>query len=260
MRKIFGINSDCIDGQNELLTLELIKKAGFTRTFTSECNNEKIKAYKAKADELNIAIEFLHAPFNNINAMWEEGDGYLNIYNGMIEAIHSASANDIPAVIIHTSSGWSPPKISQIGLERYDNLLSCATKKGVVLVFENLRSFKHVSCFVERYKDSQSVRFCYDFGHSHCYTPNDDFISLFGDKTICTHIHDNHGYIAELDGDEHLLPFDGTVNYEEIVKALDDAGYKGSLMLEVFNTSKEDYKKLSAEEFIKKAYERIIRL
>ena len=260
MEKIFGINSDCIDGQDELLTLELIKKTGFTRTFTSECNNEKIKVYKKKADELNIIVEFLHAPFRGINAMWEDGDGYLNIYNGMIEAIDTASANDIPAVIIHTSSGWNPPEISQIGIDRYDYLLDYAIKKGVVLAFENLRSFKHVSCFVERYKDNDSVRFCYDFGHNHCYTPNDDFISLFGDKTICTHIHDNNGYIADLDGDEHLLPFDGTVNYGKIVKALDKVGYKGSLMLEVFNASKEEYKKLSAEEFVKKAYERIKRL
>ena len=198
MRKIFGINSDCIDGQNELLTLELIKKAGFTRTFTSECNNEIIKAYKAKADELNITVEFLHAPFRGINAIWEEGDGYLNLYNGMIEAIDTASANNIPAVIIHTSSGWTPPEINQLGLQRYDDLLSYATQKGVILTFENLRSFKHVSCFVERYKENDNVRFCFDFGHNHCYTPNDDFISLFGNKTICTHIHDNHGYFADL--------------------------------------------------------------
>ena len=115
MKRSFGINSDCIKDYDELLALELIKKAGFSSTFTNARDSKWVKEYKAKADSLNITVEFLHAPFYGINAMWEEGDGYLTIYNGMIESIDSASENNIPAVIIHTSSGWTPPLLNDIG-------------------------------------------------------------------------------------------------------------------------------------------------
>lgn len=261
MKKAYGINSDCIVDQSELTTLELIKKTGFTSFFTSECNNQSVKELKCKADELGLNFEFIHAPFRGINAIWEEGDEYLSLYNGIIEAIDSASNNNVPAVIIHTSSGWNPPSVSEIGFKRYDNLLEYAKNKGVILAFENLRSYKHVVCFVERYKNESNVKFCYDFGHQHCYTPNDDFISLFNDKTIYTHIHDNHGFIDFVkDGDEHLLPFDGTCDYAKLIKDLYSFGYKGSLMLEVFNSSREDYKNLSPEEFISLSFDRAKKL
>jgi sugar phosphate isomerase/epimerase len=261
MKREYGINSDCIAGQSEITTLELIKKIGFSSFFTNACNNEKVKELKAKADELGLTFEFIHAPFRGINAIWEEGDGYLSIYNGMIEAIDSASNNNIPSVIIHTSSGWNPPNVSEIGIERYDNLLKYSKEKGVNLVLENLRSYKHLACFTDRYKNESFVKYCFDFGHQHCYTPTVDFISIFADKTAYTHIHDNHGYIDNvIDGDEHLLPFDGTCDYNKIINDLETNNYTGSLMLEVSNSARKDYKELSAEEFILTAFERAKKL
>ena len=260
MKRLFGINSDCIKDVDEIKVLEIIKKVGFSSFFTDTCNNEKVKNIKAKADDLGLTLEFLHAPSRGINAMWEEGDGYLGIYNGMIEAIDSASANNVPAVIIHTSSGWTPPLLNDIGFSRYDKIVDYAKEKGVTLAFENLRSLSHVAFVVYRYRENENVRFCYDFGHEHCYTNTIKWPNIFTDKIICTHIHDNHGYFKGKDGDEHLLPYDGTIDYKSCISLLDKYNYKGSLMLEVFNSISENYLKLSIEEFIQLAYDRLEKL
>ena len=56
------------------------------------------------------------------------------------------------------------------------------------------------------------------------------------------------------DPDMHVLPFDGNIDYEKMMRKLDEYDYKGSLMLEVFSGP---YPNLSPDEFIKTAFERI---
>ena len=58
------------------------------------------------------------------------------------------------------------------------------------------------------------------------------------------------------DFDQHLLPFDGSYNYEKMMRKLDEYGYAGSLMLEVSQHT-EEYRRMTHEEFLATAYERI---
>ena len=72
---------------------------------------------------------------------------------------------------------------------------------------------------------------------------------LFGDRLICTHIHDNEGIFDE---DNHWLPFDGNINYSRFAEHIRRANYQGSLMLEAgFDPQK--YGNVSAEEFLQRA-------
>lgn len=59
--------------------------------------------------------------------------------------------------------------------------------------------------------------------------------------------------------DLHLLPFDGNVNYHRIMRELDTYGYTGTLTLEIGN-GKEPYAKMTPEEFVNTAFERVKRL
>lgn len=63
---------------------------------------------------------------------------------------------------------------------------------------------------------------CFDFGHAN--VGNLDMyneIIKIGNKLIVTHIHDNYGT------DSHNQPFDGTVNWDDVRKALTDINYNG---------------------------------
>ncbi len=254
MNRNLGIICDCIGGEDPVITLERIKKAGFNSFFTGHINNEKVKQLKNKADELGLSFEFIHAPFKNINNMWFEGDEYIEIMNGMKEAIVSAHNNSVPIVIIHVSSGWNSPEINDIGLARFDELVDFAEQNGVIIAFENLRKVGNLSYFVDRYENRDCVRFCYDNGHEHCYTKTVSWLDIFCHKTICTHIHDNMGRGWEKvgDPDTHLLPFEGNFDYEKMMRKLDEYDYTGSLTLEVFNV-----KEIDADEFLTDCYNRI---
>ena len=58
-------------------------------------------------------------------------------------------------------------------------------------------------------------------------------------------------------GDSHLLPFDGNIDFDEVMRDLAKSGYQGSLMLEVFSGI---YPNMTTDEFMKTAYDRAKRL
>lgn len=257
-----GINCDCIKDAKQTDTLELIKRAGFDSYFTNSYKADEVQEIVEKGNALGLECEFLHAPFVGINAMWLDGDEYKGIYEKMKETICSASLASVKKVIVHLSSGWAVPNINDLGQKRFDELISYAKEKSVVLVFENLRAVGNVAYFVDKYKNESAVRFCYDCGHEHCYTKFVCWLDIFRDKLVATHIHDNFGRKeeGEENTDLHLLPFDGNIDYEKMMQKLDEYNYGGSLMLEVFNSARADYGEMSAQEFIRTCYERISKI
>ena len=260
MRRKIGINCECITGENPINTIDKIKEIGFDSFFSVKYKIEEVGALKNKSEKLGLNFEFIHSPFKNINTMWNESDDYLPIYNAMKESIESASNCDINKVIFHVSSGWEPPAINKVGLDRYDRLIEYAYKKKVQVAFENLRRADNLDYMMQRYKNASNVAFCYDCGHDHCYTETAPFFDLYANRLSCVHIHDNHGR-DKIDrfknNDEHLLPFDGTVDYKKVVENLDRVGYKGTIMLEVYSAP---YHNLSAGEFLSMAKDRAIKI
>ncbi len=97
---------------------------------------------------------------------------------------------------------------------------------------------------------------CYDTGHENCYHPTEDCLSRYGNRLFSIHIDDNFG-----DGDTHLLPFDGNVNWNKVCEQLNKSKPIEYLTLEVdFNVNHEYtsiYKDLSAVEFLTLAYKKL---
>ncbi len=262
MERKFGIVANCLMNIDTVDALEKIKAAGFDNFFTDEYKNEDVARIKARADALGLTYEFIHAPFHSINNMWMPGLGYLTVFDYMKESIDAAANNGVPTVITHVSSGWNAPQVNDLGLARYDELVLYARERGVTLAFENLRMLGNLACLVDRYEKMDNVRFCFDCGHEHCYTKTVKLLDVFTNRVCCTHIHDNHSRALEdrvSDGDEHLLPFDGTYDYAQMMRKLDEYGYTGSLMLEVFQ-NRADYHKMSHEEFLATSFERIVKI
>lgn len=264
MNRKSGINTDCLYGLlDEVETLRLAKSIGFEAFTTGIIDLREVSELKDEAEKLGMDFPFLHAPFSGINNMWIDGDAYKTIFGGMTKAIDSASACGVPAVVVHVSSGWNAPHVNDLGLSRFDALIDYAENKNVIVAFENLRMVGNLTCLMDRYEKNPFVRYCYDCGHAHCYTNPVEWLDIFTDKLIATHIHDNMSRPLgdkSTDPDSHWLPFDGTFNYHEMMRKLNKYGYSGPLVLEVFRGAREDYKKLSPEQFMTTCYDRIIRM
>lgn len=262
MQRKVGIIEESISGISPSARMELIKDAGFDSYST---NTYKIYEHKEAANaaaRVGLTPDFLHAPFDNINSIWYKTEKHPDIFFKMCEAIDTAAEFEIPTVVIHTASGWNPPEISERGLYRYDVLVERAAKLGVKLAFENLRTIPHTIYLLFRYRAFVNVGFCYDSGHESCFTETVDWLGIAGERTICTHIHDNFGKGADpcQNYDSHLLPFDGKIDFSGVASRLDKYGYRGTLTLEAFDTSLPKYTAWGAEKFLKESYERISRL
>lgn len=205
-----------------------------------------------------IVCENLHAPFDGINAIWQTGDAGERMLCRLMAAMELAGEFGVPNVIVHLSSKTPMPPITEVGEERLCRLVSRAEALGVRTVFENQRFLENLAWAMERFP---TAGFCWDTGHEHCFTSGIRFMESFGQRLAALHVHDNR---CVYDGDEHLLPFDGKIDFAYVARMIAATPYRGSLMLEVFRTSRRDgeaiYASLSPEEFYRLAAERARRI
>jgi sugar phosphate isomerase/epimerase len=82
--------------------------------------------------------------------------------------------------------------------------------------------------FIEEVLDTADVGICLDFGHAHMDGDLVDAIETVSEHLISTHVHDNGGRT-----DDHLLPFEGTIDWPGALTAIQKVGYDGTLLLEV---------------------------
>ena len=260
MKQKFGIELECLKhsqlSNDEVLSM--IKETGFNSVFSNKFDMAEVTGIRKKADSLGLEVEFLHAPFRGVNDFWCAGLDYLPLKKNITESIDSAAANGIPVVVMHVDSGWNPPKICDTGLNRFDALVEYADSKGVKIAFENIRNFGTLSAMMQRYRGLETVGYCYDCGHEHCYTETVRFTDLFGDRILCTHIHDNVGKDGRSDPDDHLMMFDGNIDYADMMRRLRAVGFTGTLTVELEKNEKYDY--MTNEEYLKNAYARIVKI
>lgn len=269
MERKLGITNAGLKDVSGIEAIGLIKNAGFDCFFTPAWDVKSVAAVKNEAERVGLELEFIHGPFHAthpsgsplyMNHCWKASPDYVPLMDAILTSIDAAAEADVKTVVLHVNGDWKPPKISDIGLSRFDRIVSHAVRKGVRIAFENLRTHGTLAALMERYERIPEVGFCYDCGHEHCYTETIPYLDLFGKRTLCTHLHDNFGRDKEdpmKDMDAHYLPFEGNIDYAAMMQKLDKYGYQGSLMLEV---SQRHYGDISAEEFLATAYDRVKKL
>jgi sugar phosphate isomerase/epimerase len=82
--------------------------------------------------------------------------------------------------------------------------------------------------FVEEDLDVPDVGICLDFGHAHMDGDVVESIETVSGHVITTHVHDNRGR-----SDDHLVPFDGTIDWPGAMTAVQKIGYDQTLLLEI---------------------------
>ena len=249
MREI-GIN---LQIRPEICAIDFIKRAaqlGFNTLFTDTPSERNLHIIANALAANGMRYETIHAPFSRINDIWianESGDATLG---DLMETVDRCAVANVPIAVVHLSSGNNPPPISEIGLVRYTRLLEYAAAKGVKIAFENQRKPDRLAWAFEHFGRLPHVGFCFDCGHEGCFTPGVQFLPLYGDRLLCTHIHDNN---RMTDQDLHLLPFDGRMDFGRIAAQLRATQYKGPLTLEIHATNSNKYDFMTVQAFLEKA-------
>lgn len=112
-----------------------------------------------------------------------------------------------------------------------ENLSVFAKERGVTIALENkpdeLGSPATLQQFIKE-THLQLVRFCFDTGHAHIECGVGPGFDFMRERIVTTHVHDNHG-----EKDEHLLPYEGGIDWDVALENLASGGDKPALVLEL---------------------------
>ena len=237
----------------------LIRQAGFDGVllwWATMPGGEDHRKQPALARREGLFIENLHANDEQANDFWADTQAGQAVYEYYLQSLDDCAALEVPTLVVHAANGEAPPT-SEIGLDRFARLMERAERRNVNLALENMRrgsQMAQTAMLLERFV-SKHLGFCFDNGHHHARrlrTPEADLLARFGHRLMALHLNDNHGV-----DDEHLLPFDGTIGWEEQMRLIAAAGYRGPTALEVVN---KGYEGQPPEVFLAQAYERAKRL
>ena len=237
----------------QICAIDFIKRAaqlGFNTLFTDTPSERDLHIIANALAANGMRYETIHAPFSHINDIWlggERGDAMLL---ELKQAVDRCATAAVPIAVVHLSSGNTPPPISEIGLTRYTELVEYAAVKGVKIAFENQRKPDRLFWAFEHFGKMPHVGLCFDCGHESCFTPDVQFLPLYGDRLLCTHIHDND---CIQDHDLHMLPFDGRSDLGRIAKQLRATKYKGPLTLEIHAQNSNKYDFMTVQAFLERA-------
>ena len=81
---------------------------------------------------------------------------------------------------------------------------------------------------IEEQLEGVDVGVCLDYGHAHLMTDVAEAAETLSGLLWTTHVHDNHGK-----RDEHLVPYAGSINWDEAMMATQKIGYDGPFIFEV---------------------------
>lgn len=240
---------------NDDESVRLIKKAGFKNVFISWRTGgfSKVAMHRIELIRaLGLNISFAHLGYkgtHNVINLWKDttdGDKLVELYS---EDIKQLAYNKINIGVMHVHRSFDLPILSEVGLNRLREILKTAEKYKFTIAIENLKD-KEVFDYVFDNIQSDYLKICYDCGHDHVHYKDTFDFEKYKDKIIVAHIHDN-----DQDGDEHLLPYDGTINWNTLVDKFKEINYKGVLACE--SHLQLGYQIAKPKVFFNEAYKRL---
>jgi sugar phosphate isomerase/epimerase len=84
---------------------------------------------------------------------------------------------------------------------------------------------------LEREIDAPQAGICLDFGHAHLIGDVPDAIETTAEHLFTTHVHDNRRR-----EDDHLPPYQGSIDWDAALMSMQKIGYEGTYLFEVANS------------------------
>lgn len=227
-------------------TIYAIKNAGFDGVFLQWYNKpwdfsqeEQLNLCKS----LNLEIPFVHLGYKGINDIWLDGDAGDELVSSYLHDLEICSKNNINMVVMHLTSKSVAPNANEGGVARLQKIADYAKQLNIKIAFENTKIFGYLEYVFEHIKND-NIGVCFDSGHCHCHFDDKFNWNIFKNKIFAVHLHDN-----DKSSDQHLLPFDGNIDWQILANNLKEANYAGPIILE--SCYKDSYTNLSLEEFYK---------
>ena len=214
--------------------VQLIREAGF-KTVLHWWDDSFVDAEGLTKEEQadlirkqGLEIENAHLQFSQMNHLWLDTQDGQAVFEGYLSDIDGLAEHEIPAAVLHLTSGQNPPPISSIGMCRMRALAERAEKHGVRIALENVKN-THFLTHVLDSIDSPMIGLCYDSGHDYIWSPKPyELLEKYGDRLFAVHLHDNIGQ-----NDDHLAPGQGKIDWDTVRAGIENSAYSGAYTLEI---------------------------
>lgn len=231
-------------------TIDAIKNAGFKNVFIQWYNEsweptqeEQLKYIK----ECGLNIIFAHLGYQNINDIWLDNEEGAKLVDRYKNDIKTCKDNNIPLVVMHLTRHSEAPMFNELGLSRFKEIVEYAKEIDMKIAFENTKIKGYLEYIFDNI-DLDNIGLCFDSGHYHAHFKDELDFDKYKNKIFAVHLHDN-----DTTKDQHLMPFDGTLDWDKVLKKLKNSNYEGPITMEL--CYRNEYLKLGIEEFYKKGYE-----
>jgi sugar phosphate isomerase/epimerase len=217
-----------------------------TRTHFDYHNPSAVSDLQAWLGEAGLTLHGVHAPIGEsfTGGRWgpplsfatTDADARALALDETERALQIARRIPCQVLVVHLGvPRWQPGAAqnsrdaARRGVEALEKL---AEPLGVQIAIEvipnELSRAASLVHFVEDVLDSSSAGICLDFGHAHMDGDVVDAIETVSEHLLTTHVHDNRGKT-----DDHLVPFDGTIDWPGALTTVQKVGYDGTLLLEI---------------------------
>ena len=254
----FGISTHLYhDRRLERDHLEQVASYGFeaielfaTRSHFDYYDERAIAALADWLSETGLTLNSVHAPIMASAAGGQSGERYSNALadnarrQAAVRETEAALqiARRIPFNVLVVHLG-TPAAKSQPGdntrasaFRSAEEICRLAEPLGVRIALEvipnELSTVAALVEMLERNLDAPHAGICLDFGHAHLMGDVADAVETAAEHVIATHVHDNRRK-----DDEHLVPYQGSINWDMALTTMQKIGYDATYLMELASTS-----------------------
>jgi sugar phosphate isomerase/epimerase len=206
-----------------------------------------IRALKDWLTEAGLDLHSVHAPITDVFANGRaqrtfstavrDNDARKATLHEMETALNIAKSVPFEFLVVHVGVPVAQhPALDdnnrEAAVRSIEHIHGMADALGVKVALEvmgnNLSTAPDLVDMLERSFEDANLGICMDVGHAHILGDTADAIETTSEFLVTTHIHDNRRH-----SDDHLVPFQGSIDWAAAIMAFEKIGYDGVLMYEV---------------------------
>jgi sugar phosphate isomerase/epimerase len=221
--------------------LPMIKAAGFTHIslgggdleHSRYLNASGQKNLKSLLAEYDLRVCSVHAPFrSNVDISSSDpvpAKAALALLKKCVDAAEILGAG---TVIFHPDPdpAGNPERRKEVLANQVVKLIDHIGPRDIKLAAENLRSeiVNEILCHTLDMIPDPKYGLCFDTSHDNLISRPMGLLLMYGPRMVTTHISDNRG-----EKDDHLLPFEGVIDWNKFCGIFARIKYPGPFLLEV---------------------------
>ena len=112
--------------ENPIDEIKMLHEVGWDGFFSGWYQGENLEAYAKLADELGMFYQSVHAPFGNVDTLWDSvelGDKYAD---EQIECLRQTKSAGVDLVVVHAIIGMEKCTPTALGLKRFERIFNAA--------------------------------------------------------------------------------------------------------------------------------------